>query len=346
MKLQDFLGKNIRYDVNAIAADAELSRQIQVRLIDLGFLEPPADGRFGPISTAALNRFQSLMQCQEPGYLGAKTSEKLIEAKRADIPAPSPVLEIVTATLLKAKPLANSQLSDAEKHSLEKAKKFELVSYEVVRNHVRVTFRKDSFKNSKIWYLFGEHIKITQQSTSKVEQLYPKPKPKTVKLNVPYKSQLDNWYNPTGSCNVTSLAMCLEFLGAARKSKQGQFEDELYQYAERNGLSRHDPYDLARIVKAYGCKDDFTDNATIEEVQDWLADGKPAVIHGYFTSFGHIIVLVGYTDDGFIVHDPYGEWFPDGYRTDLNGAYLDYSYRMIRRTCIPDGSFWVHFISK
>jgi len=346
MKLQDFLAKNIRYDVNAIAADAELSRQIQVRLIDLGLLEPPADGRFGPISSAALNRFQSLMDCKEPGFLGAQTSRKLIEARRTDIPAPSPILEIVTGTLLKAKPLANSQLTDAEKQSIEKGKKFELVSYEVVRNHVRVTFRKDTFKNSKIWYLFGEHIKITQLSTNKVQQLYPKPKPKSVKLNVPYKSQLDNWYNPTGSCNVTSLAMCLEFLGSARKSKQGQFEDELYQYAERNGLSRHDPYDLARIVKVYGCNDDFTENATIEEVQDWLAAGKPVVIHGYFTSFGHIVVLVGYDENGFLVHDPYGEWFPDGYRTDLNGAYLNYSYRLIRKTCMHDGSFWVHFISK
>ncbi|WP_293282361.1 C39 family peptidase [Microcoleus sp. PH2017_36_ELK_O_B] len=30
-----------------------------------------------------------------------------------------------------------------------------------------------------------------------------------VKLDVPYLSQLDNKRNPTGSCNVTSVAMCL-----------------------------------------------------------------------------------------------------------------------------------------
>jgi hypothetical protein len=55
---------------------------------------------------------------------------------------------------------------------------------------------------------------------------------------------------------------------------------------------------------------------------------------------------VGYDEFGFIVHDPYGEWFSSGYRTDLSGSYLHYSYRLITRVCIPDGSFWVHFISK
>jgi len=140
--------------------------------------------------------------------------------------------------------------------------------------------------------------------------------------------------------------MCLEYFGARRRDNIGQFEDELYEYAINSGLSRHNPYDLAKIVRAYGCKDTFREDATIEEAKDWLAKGNPAVIHGYFTSFGHIIVLVGYNERGFVVHDPYGEWFSTGYRTDLSGAFKTYSYGLIQRTCIPDGSFWVHFISK
>ncbi|MEG5235391.1 hypothetical protein QUB77_14185 [Microcoleus sp. AT9b-C3] len=39
----------------AIAADKELTRQIQIRLIDLGLLDPPADGIFGSVSPVALN---------------------------------------------------------------------------------------------------------------------------------------------------------------------------------------------------------------------------------------------------------------------------------------------------
>jgi len=56
--------------------------------------------------------------------------------------------------------------------------------------------------------------------------------------------------------------------------------------------------------------------------------------------------VVGYDSEGFFIHDPYGEWFEIGYDTEASGAYLHYNYRLIRRICMPDGKFWVHFISK
>ncbi len=342
MKLQDFVNTNRRYDVNAIAADDELSRQVQVRLIDLGLLKPPADGLFGPLSTAALHRFQTLTKCGEPGFLGTVTAKKLIETKRGEIPVPPPVLKILKDTVLKTRPLASSQLGSNEKVSMPAGKEFEILAFAPIRGHLRVAFRNNAFNGSSIWYIFGTHAQVTLEGTL----LYPKPNPPTVRLNVPYFSQMDNYFNPTGSCNVTSIAMCLQFLGAKRRIKIGQFEDELYEYAIDQGYSRWSPYDLAKIVRDYGYQDYFTESALIEDVQDWLASGNPAVIHGYFTSFGHIMPVVGYDADGFFVHDPYGEWFPTGYRNDLSGEYLHYSYRLIRNVCMPDGNFWVHFISK
>lgn len=342
MKLQNFLKTNTKYDSRAIDADDELSRQVQSRLIDLGLLKPPVDGIFGPLSTAALHRFQSLMKCGEPGYLGAITAQKLIETKPGQIPVPPPVLKTLKDTVFKARPLASSQLSTSEKQSVAAGKEFELLAFSPIRGHLRVALRNDSFNGSSIWYVFGQHAQVTLEGTL----LYPKPNPPTVRLNVRYKSQLDNAYNPTGACNVTSMAMCLEFLGATRRNKSGQFEDELYQYALNKGYSRWSPYDLAKIVRDYGCQDYFTESAIIEDVQDWLASGNPAVIHGYFTSFGHIMPVVGYDSEGLFVHDPFGEWFDGGYRTDLSGEYLHYSYRLIRNVCMPDGNFWVHFVSK
>ena len=344
MKLQNIVGTNKKVDVKAIAADKELTRQIQIRLIDLGLLDPPADGIFGPVSTAALNRFHKLIQCtDEPGFIGAKTAEKLIEAKRSDLKFPPPVLKTVKETFLKARPIDVFDLSDAEKQKIGTGKVFELVSYEVVRDHIQVAFRKDSFKNSKIWYVYRPHVQILEEG----KVIYPKPKPKSFQLaNFPYKYQLDNYYNPTGACNVTSMAMCLQFLGKPRRDNIGQFEDELYEYALNKGYSRWSPYDLAKIVKEYGAKDTFKENATFEEVKDWLVDGNPTVIHGYFTSFGHIMPVVGYDETGLVVHDPYGEWFASGYDNNANGAYLHYSYDLIRRVCMADGNFWVHFISK
>ena len=342
MKLQNFLNSKLRYDAKAIVADGELSRHIQSRLIDLGLLKPPVDGVFGPLSTAALHRFQTLMKCGEPGFLGAITAKKLIEAKPGDIPKPALMLKIVKDTILKAKPLVSSQLPDAEKQVIPAGKEFEIIAFAPIRGHVRIALRNESFKGSGIWYVYGAHAKISQDGAL----LYPKPNPPTVRLGVPYRSQMDNFYNPTGACNVTSLAMCMDFSRVPRRKRTGQFEDELYEYALAKGYSRLDPYDLAKIVKDYGAQDFFTESSTIDEVQDWLASGNPAVIHGYFTSFGHIIVAVGYDSEGFFVHDPYGEWFESGYNTDASGAYLHYSYRLIRRVCMPDGKFWVHFISK
>lgn len=342
MRLQNFLKSKIRYDVRAIAADDELSRQVQSRLIDLGLLKPPVDGLFGPLSTAALHRFQTLMKCGETGFLGAITAEKLIETKPGGIPKPPIVLKILKNTVFKAKPLATSQLIDAEKQSIPAGKEFELIAFAPIRGHLRVALRNESFKGSGIWYIFGAHVRVTQESVV----LYPKVNPPTVRLGVPYRSQMDNFYNPTGSCNVTSIAMCLDFLRIPRRKKTGQFEDELYEYAIAKGYSRWEPLDLAKIVKDYGAQDYFTESATIQDVRDWVASGNPAVIHGYFTSFGHILVVVGYDSSGFFVHDPYGEWFAEGYDTSVSGSYLYYSERLIRNVCIPDGNFWVHFISK
>jgi len=342
MKLQNFLNSKMRYDAKAIAADDELSHQIQSRLIDLSLLKPPVDGKFGPLSTAALHRFQTLMKCGEAGFLGAVTATKLIETQPGDIATPPLILKTLRDTIFKSKPLAASGLQDSEKQLIPGGKEFEILAFAPTRGHIRVALRNESFKGSGIWYVFGSHAQISQDGLL----FYPKPNPPTVRLGIPYRSQMDNLYNPTGSANVTSIAMCLDFLKVPRRQKTGQYEDELYEYAIAKNYSRWDPYDLAKIVKDYGAQDFFTENATIEDVQDWLASGNPAVIYGYFTSFGHVLVVAGYDSEGFFVHDPYGEWFPSGYDTSASGAYLHYPYRLIRSVCMADGNFWVHFISK
>ena len=88
MKLQDFLGKDTKFGMDAIAADLNLAKQVQIRLVALGLLDPPAKGQFGPISAASLKRFQDLVQCGESGFLGQMTAKKLIETKTEDLPTP------------------------------------------------------------------------------------------------------------------------------------------------------------------------------------------------------------------------------------------------------------------
>ncbi len=86
MKMQDILAKNSKLSLEVVAKDKELATQVQTRLIALRFLDPPADGLFGPISAGALKQFQDTFKIQEPKYLGPITAKKLIEAKITDLP--------------------------------------------------------------------------------------------------------------------------------------------------------------------------------------------------------------------------------------------------------------------
>ena len=95
MRLQDFFqAGNLKFDKTAIAADKELSRHIQQVLIGLKLLNPPADGKFGILSTDALLRFQSTMATKLPilrdemGYLARYTAKALIETSLDELPQP------------------------------------------------------------------------------------------------------------------------------------------------------------------------------------------------------------------------------------------------------------------
>jgi predicted chitinase len=169
----------------------------------------------------------------------------------------------------------------------------------------------------------------------------------TVRLNVPYLSQLDNYNNPHGSCNVTSVAMCMGYFGhSLRNAKTGQqLEDELYEFCLANGLDRHSPQDLDKLLTMYGYEDDFQPNAKWGEVKKWLEGGNPCIVHGYFTRSGHIITIIGYNEKGWLVHDPYGAWYSSGYDTAASGAGLTYTYNMMKEVCGTDGDLWIHYVS-
>lgn len=314
----------------------ELTGEVQNSLIAAGYLKPPCDRIFGPKTRAALDRFKKRVGSNEPGGIGKETAKALI----ANLTSGNKIfLEPIVDTVAKARPIQSGELNKEEKRDLFQGERIELLDYDIERKHVRFV-EADA---GTAWYAFGEHVRIVEG----FQEVYSGEGPNPIQLSVGYKSQLDNWNNPTGSCNVTSLAMCLEYLGVDRRPEYRdlpQFEDELYEYALDCGYSRHSPHDLAQIARDYGATDNFSSGASLDEVREHLSSGFPCILHGYFTSFGHIIVAIGWDEDGLIVHDPYGEWFPSGYRTDLSGEALHYSYNLIRRTCIPDGSFWVHFI--
>jgi uncharacterized protein YvpB len=98
----------------------------------------------------------------------------------------------------------------------------------------------------------------------------------------------------------------------------------------------------------YGLDVDLTLRGSLVDIRRSIAQGRPCIVHGYFTDFGHIIVVRGYDERGFYVNDPFGEWFDSGYRNDLPGGNLHYSNRLIQSKCSPEGSnyVWLHRIAK
>lgn len=164
-----------------------------------------------------------------------------------------------------------------------------------------------------------------------------------IDINIPYLSQLKNKQNPYGSCNVTSAAMVLDWAGIPVSP------DLLYQSMINRGLSRHSPYDLAIEIENHGAISTFAPNAKIEQIKEHLKKKKPIIVHGYFTGFGHIIVIKGFNEKGFICHDPYGEWSHSGYIINNNladyGKNIIYSFDLIKRLC-DEGGIWTHFVDR
>lgn len=178
-----------------------------------------------------------------------------------------------------------------------------------------------------------------------------------IKLDIRHRIQLDNRLHPQGSCNCTSVAMVVEFLTQFKNVPAeidnilpgAQFEDKLLKYCDKKGLSRHTHGDLVKLMHLCGVKSNFQMDGTAAQVKKHLDQGYPCISSGYYTQSGHIVVIGGYTDRGFILFDPYGEWFGTGYRRNYgsnnygNGYTL--SYRSWQRLCDRGGGAWIHFCS-
>jgi hypothetical protein len=168
--------------------------------------------------------------------------------------------------------------------------------------------------------------------------------------DMPYKSQRDNLINPGGACNVTSIAMLGWRRGIRGDGSQGgQLEDQMYVRCTRNGWSRHDPYGLKKLAESYGLVDRFIQDATLDDIRQAIADGYGCALHGYFTLYGHILVVKGFDDYGFFVNDPWGEYFRGGYDTSVSGENLHYSNNLIANKCSPESvleprHIWLHRI--
>ena len=143
--------------------------------------------------------------------------------------------------------------------------------------------------------------------------------------DVPYFYQYDNRLYPSASCQNTSVAMVLAYLGWS-----GYPDDITASYGKNYAQS---PAGLADLFNIYASRSNLSmritpnTNGSFAGLKAELDRGHPVIVHGYFTSYGHVLVVLGYDANGYYVHDPAGKWsgyFKGGYGGGGSGRDLYY----------------------
>ena len=131
---------------------------------------------------------------------------------------------------------------------------------------------------------------------------------------VPYFFQYSNQLHPSASCQNTSIAMLLAYFGWS-----GTPDDITYAYGKDYAQS---PAGLAAVFNDYASRSGFpkrlvpNTSGTLTGLRAELDQGRPVIAHGFFTSYGHVLVVLGYDANGYYVNDPAGAWsevFKGGY---------------------------------
>lgn len=163
---------------------------------------------------------------------------------------------------------------------------------------------------------------------------------------VPYYYQYYNSVNPDGSCQNSAVAAVLNYynwggdpdtissssFGTGTAQTPEGLEKVFNYYARNNGL------DVRVDSHRYG---------RMSNLNALLADGKPVIVHGYFTGYGHVITLVGYDGTYYYANDSAGKWDQtykgDYYRNSSVGKYVKYHKSNMKNAVYSsDGQLWYH----
>jgi uncharacterized protein YvpB len=248
-------------------------------------------------------------------------------------------MTMLQATVFKKRPVDAASLRDTEKATLPLGRVYGVESYGLEGDHLKVSVAEELPNFGNTGYVFPSFVQFKRGD--KIFDAVPN----NVELNVPYFSQRDNPRFDWSTCNVTSIAMVLYYYGL-RSKWGGQLEDELLQwcfdYAGQGSQTDHSV--LSALIKAYGFKTSFSTTRNWADVRSELLNRRPVVLAGDFTASGHILTLIGYNSQGYIVQDPWGDALT-GY-SDTEGRKLMYPYSYVNQVAGPDGNVWAHFISR
>lgn len=161
-----------------------------------------------------------------------------------------------------------------------------------------------------------------------------------VLLNVPYQSQRDN-ASGRGyrECASSSAAMVAMFYGKVKN------DDEYNGLRAKHGDTT-DPLAHVKTLTSLGLKAQFRTNASVALMESELGSGRPLMV-GWLhqgpvskpTGGGHWSVVIGFTKDATIHHDPNGECdiVNGGYVNHTKGRGVAYSRRNWLRRWLVEG---------
>ena len=151
-------------------------------------------------------------------------------------------------------------------------------------------------------------------------------------------SQLNNTHEPYAACFPTSLAMALRNNGYQYNDPAKGFDDYIFELAStakydkiwKSLDGKAKPHQLPGLmvvlandllasqgIKKTAKRVDYTYDTAKAQIDA----GNQIVCGTFFTKFGHMICISGYTENTLIVNDPYGNvneyyHFNDGNRLD------------------------------
>ena len=134
----------------------------------------------------------------------------------------------------------------------------------------------------------------------------PSPAPTSGGTAVPYFYQYANDLYPSSSCQNTAVAMLLASFGWS-----GTPDDITGAWGKDHAQA---PAGLAQVFNHYaqqmGIPQRLTahTNGTLSGLKALLAQGKPTIVHGYFTGAGHVLVATAFNGSAYTVSDPAGTW--------------------------------------
>ena len=116
-----------------------------------------------------------------------------------------------------------------------------------------------------------------------------------------------------GTCNLTSLAMCLMYLGIANPNPEKQYEDALVDICNEKGWSLLKGATWEKLGKELGALVTYREGG--KHNQEWFETTLEGWLQGSGVIVGipgHVVRIEGVTADGLVVDDPYGACELDG----------------------------------